>query len=98
MFLPGAVLGPTLRASGDLGETVRGADVVVSSAPSHVVREVMGRVGAALSRGALVVSVSKGLEPERLTTLSCVLSEVLPRGVPIGVPSGPAFAPAPYQQ
>ncbi len=58
----------------------------------------MGRVGAALSRGALVVSVSKGLEPERLTTLSCVLSEVLPRGVPIAVLSGPSFAQEVYQQ
>src|SRR3989449_10378928 len=98
VFLPGAALDQRLRASGDLGETVRGADVVVSSAPSHVVREVMGRVGAALSRGALVVSVSKGLEPERLTTLSCVLSEVLPRGVPIAVLSGPSFAQEVYQQ
>src|SRR6266550_2206185 len=77
---------------------VRGGDVVVSSPPSHVVRQVMGRVGAALGRGALVVSVSKGLEPERLTTLSCVLGEVLPRGVPIAVLSGPSFAQEVYQQ
>src|SRR2546430_1137612 len=98
VFLPGAALDQRLRASGDLGETVRGADVVVSSAPSHVVREVMGRVGAALSRGTLVVSVSKGLEPERLTTLSCVLGEVLPRGVPIAVLSGPSVAQEVVQQ
>src|SRR2546430_10199996 len=97
-FLPGAALDQRLRASGDLGETVRGADVVVSSAPSHAVREVMGRVGAALSRGALVVSVSKGLEPERLTTLSCVLHQVLPRAVPVAVLSGPSFAQEVYQQ
>ena len=98
VFLPGAALDQRLRASGDLAETVRGADVVVSSAPSHVVREVMGRAGAALSRGAFVVSVSKGLEPERLTTLSCVLGEVLPRGVPVAVLSGPSFAQEVYQQ
>src|SRR5213076_2090056 len=73
VFLPGAPLSPTLRASGDLAGTVRGAEVVVSSAPSHVARQVMTRVSPALPRGALVVSVSKGLEPERLTTLSCVL-------------------------
>src|SRR5205807_3532010 len=58
----------------------------------------MGRAGAALSRGAFVVSVSKGLEPERLTTLSCVLGEVLPRGVPVAVLSGPSFAQEVYQQ
>ena len=98
MFLPGAVLGPTLRASGDLGEAVRGADVVVSSAPSHAVREVMARAGPALRGGALVVSVSKGLEPERLTTLSCVLAEVLPPGVPIAALSGPSFAREVYER
>src|SRR5207302_1363737 len=97
-FLPGAALDQRLRASGDLEQAVRGADVVVSSPPSHVVRQVMSRVGAALGRGTLVVSVSKGLEPERLTTLSCVLGEVLPRGVPIAVLSGPSFAQEGYQQ
>jgi len=97
-FLPGAALDQRLRASGDLEQAVRGADVVVSSPPSHVVRQVMGQVGAALGRGTLVVSVSKGLEPERLTTLSCVLGEVLPRGVPIAVLSGPSFAQEVYQQ
>lgn len=98
LFLPGAVLGPTLRASGDLSETVRGAEVVVSSAPSHVVREVMAGVSPGLAPGAMVVSVSKGLDPERLTTLSCVLSEVVPAGIPIAVLSGPSFAQEVYQR
>ena len=98
VFLPGAPLGPVLRASGDLGETVRGAEVVVSSAPSHVVRAVMMRVSRALTREAMVVSVSKGLEPERLQTMSCVLGEVLPPGTPIAVLSGPSFAREVYQR
>jgi glycerol-3-phosphate dehydrogenase (NAD(P)+) len=98
VFLPDAVLGPTLRANADLAETARGAEVVVSSAPSHVVREVMARVSPALARGALVVSVSKGLEPERLTTPACVLSEVLPAGTPIAALSGPSFAQEVYRR
>lgn len=97
-FLPGAPLGPTLRASGDLGETVRGAEVVVSSAPSHVVRAVMTRLSHALTPEAMVVSVSKGLEPERLQTMSCVLGEVLPPGTPIAALSGPSFAREVYQR
>src|SRR5213595_3657576 len=52
--------------------------------------------GAHLGRGALVVSVSKGLEPERLGTLSCVLGEVLPQGTPVAVLSGPSFAQEVY--
>src|SRR5207302_11280180 len=73
-----------------------GAGVVVAAGRSHAVREVMTRAGAHLGRGALVVSVSKGLEPERLGTLSCVLGEVLPQGTPVAVLSGPSFAQEVY--
>jgi glycerol-3-phosphate dehydrogenase (NAD(P)+) len=97
-FLPGAALAPTIRATGAVTETVDGADVVVSAAPSHAVRAVMTQAAPALARGALVVSVSKGLEPERLSTLSCVLGEVLPRGAKIAVLSGPSFAREVYEQ
>ena len=96
MFLPGAPLAPTLAAQGDVGAAVQDADVVVSAGPSHAVREVMTRAGGRLVRGALVVSVSKGLEPERLTTPSCVLGEVLPKGTPVAVLSGPSFAQEVY--
>lgn len=92
LFLPGARLAPGLRATGDLAETVRGAGVVVSAAPSFAVRAVMTQAARALTDRPLVVSVSKGLEPERLETLSCVLAEVLPPGSPIAVLSGPSFA------
>src|SRR2546428_11450460 len=98
VVLPGATLGPTLRASGDLEGVVREADVVVSSAPSHAVREVMTRAASVLRGGALVVSVSKGLEPERLATPSCVLGEVLPRGAQLAVLSGPSFTQEGYQR
>src|SRR5207302_595558 len=96
MFLPGAPLAPTLAAQGDVGAAVQDADVVVSAGPSHAVREVMTRAGGRLVRGALVVSVSKGLEPERLSTPSCVLAEVLPKGTPVAVLSGPSFAQEVY--
>src|SRR6266571_394329 len=96
VFLPGAGLAPALRASGDVAETVRGADVVVSAAPCHAVRDVMARAAAGVGRGAVVVSVSKGLEPERLNTMSCVLGEVLPKTAKIAVLSGPSFAQEVY--
>ncbi len=96
MFLPGAKLASSLKAEGDLAKAVRGAGVVVSAAPSHAVRDVMARASAAIERRALVVSVSKGLEPERLTTLSCVLAEVLAKDARIAVLSGPSFAQEVY--
>src|SRR5207245_11258348 len=56
----------------------------------------MGRAVAGVGRGAVVVSVSKGLEPERLDAMSCVLGEVLPKTAKIAVLSGPSFAQEVY--
>src|SRR5206468_2221494 len=53
----------------------------------------MAHAGQELGRARpLVVSVSKGLDPEGLTTPSCVLRDVLPKDTPIAVLSGPSFA------
>src|SRR5687768_13582371 len=40
-FLAGATLDPRLRATSDLSCAVAGAELVVHSAPSHVLREVV---------------------------------------------------------
>jgi glycerol-3-phosphate dehydrogenase (NAD(P)+) len=98
LFLTGAALATSLTATGDVTAAVRDAQVVVSAAPSHAVREVMTQAARGIARRAppMVVSVSKGLEPERLQTPSCVLADVLPKGVPIAVLSGPSFAQEVY--
>lgn len=98
VFLPGAALDPSLRAEGDLATAVRGAQVVVSAAPAHAVRDVMARAAKALEPDALVVSVSKGLDPERSQTPSCVLRDVLPKTTTVAVLSGPSFAKEVYER
>ena len=98
LFLPDAPLAPTLRATGDLAAAVREAEVVVSAAPSHVVRIVMAEAARAATGKPLVVSVSKGLEPDRLVTLSCVLDQVFGSATPLAVLSGPSFAREVYQR
>ncbi len=103
MFLPNASLAPALRAEGDLAKSVTGAEVVVSAAPSHAVRPVMQQAAGALGGGRgrsrpLVVSATKGLDPERLERPSTVLEEVLPSGVPVAVLSGPSFALEVFQR
>jgi len=93
MFLPGASLAPALRADGDIAAAIRGVETVVSVAPSHAVRPVMAEAAKTLDRSRpLVVSASKGLDPERLERPSCVLAEVLSPGTPVAVLSGPSFA------
>lgn len=103
-FLPGAALAPGVRATGDVLEAVRHAEVIVAATPSHVLRSVMARAAAGLGAAGkgsgrpLVVSVAKGLEPERLGTPSCVLAEVLPPDTPLAVLSGPSFAREVYER
>ena len=93
MFLPGASLAPALRADGDIAAAIRGVETVVSVAPSHAVRPVMAEAAKTLDRSRpLVVSASKGLDPERLERPSSVLVEVLSPGTPVAVLSGPSFA------
>ena len=98
MFLPGAPLAVTLAATRDIRGVVRGADVIVSAAPSHAVRPVMSQVAGSLNGKPLVISASKGLDPEKLERPSAVLSEVLPAGTPVAVLSGPSFALEVYQR
>jgi glycerol-3-phosphate dehydrogenase (NAD(P)+) len=91
LFLPGRVLDPRLTAFADAREAVRKAEVVVSVAPSHAVRAVLGRVAGDVASGALVVSATKGLEVESLEPMSAVISETLPEAR-VAVLSGPSFA------
>ncbi|HET9387675.1 MAG TPA: NAD(P)H-dependent glycerol-3-phosphate dehydrogenase [Gemmatimonadales bacterium] len=99
MFLPGAELAPELRAAADLDAALRGAETVVSAAPSHAVRAVMTQAARTLAGSRpLIVSASKGLDPDRLERPSCVLGEVLEPGTPIAVLSGPSFALEVFQR
>lgn len=98
MFLPGAALAPALRAEADITAAVRGVETIVSAPPSHAVRPVMQQVAASLTSASppppppLVISASKGLDPDKLERPSSVLAEVLPHSVPVAVLSGPSFA------
>lgn len=93
-YLEGIALDPSLRATSDLAEAVRGASVVLSVSPSHVVRQVMAEAAPHLAPGALVVSASKGIENESLKTMDGVLADVLPAEVmrTACYLSGPSFA------
>ncbi len=91
LFLPGKPLHLEVRAHREIPPAVRGAEIVVSAAPSHAVRAVSGVLAAAFEGEPLVVSVSKGLEEGTLDTMSAVLEETLP-GLSVVALSGPSFA------
>jgi glycerol-3-phosphate dehydrogenase (NAD(P)+) len=91
VFLAGVSLCASLRAYGDPVEAVRGARVVVSASPSHVVRGVVRRVAPSVEPGTLVVSATKGIESDTLALMSDVFAECLPQARFVAL-SGPSFA------
>lgn len=93
-YLDGVQLAPAMHATPDMADAVRGADLVLSVSPSHVVRQVMSRAAEHMGDGALLVSASKGIENESLKTMDGVLADVLPERVARSACflSGPSFA------
>ncbi|HEU0299630.1 MAG TPA: NAD(P)H-dependent glycerol-3-phosphate dehydrogenase [Longimicrobium sp.] len=93
-YLDGIALHGSLRATAEMAEALRGADLVVAVSPSHTMRAVMAQAAAHIEAGALVVSASKGIENESLKTMDAVLADVLPASVTRTACflSGPSFA------
>ncbi len=95
MFLPGAMIPPAVRATNDLAEALRGAEMVVSVMPSHHCRTLFRQMAPHLKPEMLFVSATKGVENESLLCMSQVICQALrdtisqPR---IGALSGPSFA------
>lgn len=95
-YLPGVSLPGNLHPCADLLATVPN-DLVLMVVPSHGFREVLRRylAGHPAGRPAVVVSATKGIEPETLARMSQVAAEEgEAAGVPISfaVLSGPSFA------
>jgi glycerol-3-phosphate dehydrogenase (NAD(P)+) len=91
-YLPGVSLPAGVTPESSLREAMSGAAFVVAAVPSHAVRDVMQLVAPLLSRDAVLVSATKGLEAGSLQRMSQVMREEAGGGVPIVVLSGPSFA------
>jgi glycerol-3-phosphate dehydrogenase (NAD(P)+) len=93
-FLPGVRLADSLRFTHSLEEALAGRETVICAVPSHAVREVFLQARKHLSQGALLISVTKGLEDGTYLTMSRVLQEVIGavRKAEIAALSGPSFA------
>lgn len=90
-YLGGFTLPDELRATADMEEAVRDADVVVMGVPSHGFREIMATVAPFVRPWVPVVSLSKGLERGSLKRMSEVVRDELP-GHPVAVLTGPNLA------
>ncbi len=90
-YVPDLVLPPMLEATGDLAHAMGGADMVVMAVPSHGFRSVLSAAVAHLGAGAVVVTVTKGVEQGSLKRMSEIVHEVA-TGHPCAVLTGPNLA------
>ncbi len=93
-YLQGIVLPTELRATHDVAEAVRDAEVVLSVSPSQFVRAVLGSAAPHIPPHALIVSASKGIEIGTLQRMDEVARSVLGEG-PMDrfcALSGPSFS------
>ncbi|MDV6272881.1 NAD(P)H-dependent glycerol-3-phosphate dehydrogenase [Rhodococcus erythropolis] len=80
-----------LKATSDLVEAAREADVLVCGVPSHAVRSTLAEIANEVRAWVPVLSLSKGLEPGTRQRPTEVIAECLP-GHPVGLLAGPNIA------
>ncbi len=90
-YLPGYALHDNLDASTSLRESVTGADILLVAVPSKSFRKVVRNMAPFTRPEAIIVSLTKGIEPGGFRLMSEILSEEFPDN-PIGVLSGPNLA------
>jgi glycerol-3-phosphate dehydrogenase (NAD(P)+) len=74
-YLPELELPPTIRATTDPEEALRGSDLVVLVVPSQTLRDNLSQWGGAIPRSAPVVSLMKGVELGTTMRMSQVIAE-----------------------
>lgn len=91
--LPGLRLPPTARACQDAAEAVEGADLVILGAASVALRETCRAIRPHLNPDSVILTVTKGLEPDTHLRMTEVVEAELPewRGRVTAL-SGPNFA------
>lgn len=90
-FLRDAALSPSLRASADLDESLRDAELVVWATPSHHLRRIAATGRGSVANGAILIVASKGIERQTLMLMTDVVAAEVP-GHPVVALSGPSFA------
>jgi glycerol-3-phosphate dehydrogenase (NAD(P)+) len=93
-YLPGISVPDCVTASAKLEDLLDAAQIVVGAVPSAHTRSIFALALPCLSRDAVFVSATKGLEPATHLRMSEVISQVInARFVPsVAVLSGPSFA------
>ncbi len=94
LYMPSVHLPESIVATGEFEEALEGAQFLLTVIPSHVCRGLYERMLPCLRPEMIIVSATKGIEPERLMRMSEVIRSVVgTRFAPcLTVLSGPSFA------
>lgn len=94
VFLPGITLDERLRPVKTFEEALYERDLALVVAPSHVFRDVLGKMKPHLKTGIPIVAATKGIENETLMTMSQVAADTLSGNhmKDYACLSGPSFA------
>ena len=90
LYFPGVILPSDLQATSNLEEALRNARYILNVVPTQFTRSVFTEAARYVSRDAIIISASKGIERGTLLTVSGVLREVT--GQRVAALSGPSFA------
>jgi len=92
VFLPQQRIPDDVSVSGDFGEVLDGAEIVISAMPSQHCRRLFTEISAHLHPDMLIVSATKGLEQQTFLRMTEVIAEVTRTQFRVGALSGPTFA------
>ena len=92
VYLPDVALPPSVHPTTSIEDALDGAELVISTVPSHAMRSVMRTSAPLLGPSTTIVSAAKGLELETLHRMSQVIEQEVGDSHQVVVMSGPSFA------
>src|SRR5262245_53460291 len=94
-YLPGHAIPTLVQVQSDLAVAIDGAEIVIGAMPSAHARKIYGQAFSFLRNNTIVVSATKGLEPDTHARMSELIAQAVPgthASTTIAVLSGPSFA------
>jgi glycerol-3-phosphate dehydrogenase (NAD(P)+) len=90
--LPGIPLPSKIELTADWSAAIAPASTIVMAIPSRFARTSLAPIAAQIAPSATLVSVTKGIEPDSLMTMTEMLRTLAPQVNDLAVLSGPGFA------
>ena len=90
IYLSDVILPVNLKATNNIRDAVKEAHYVLNVVPTQFTRSIFKEAEKYISKDAVIISASKGIEQGTLLTVSAILKDIT--GRKIAVLSGPSFA------